>query len=461
MIFSRTKEANKTQQKYIDRAYLQQFMGQIFYVVCMNNGILRNKQCAFYIALSEKEAGQFFYSIINDLPRGAEFSTVRYNVSDLSALNALFNDDYPGFMLIGHGFVRVTELYTARQEATEMVRDLYKSGSLYSPLNEKGYGMMIPVGNTHVTQSFFTDRSEAEAIPGNCGVVELDIFSLLMRQRLNTVLYSIDGRLVSGWEMYEGVQSAWRHKLLNSQQLKGLIGGKDLHILMSDPETSAVMHYNGLPILFTDSESLDIFRKANRNNMTCEMFDVEIAKPKEGLPIFLGDFEYAVIDTGEKHFCYSKDLYRIATDTPGWIKSDVMERVQEIMNFETVYTLVFKDGCHKGHPIKISDNPTASSGSIAVFVDWSEAGKFIEEHSLNADIGIIRRNSRGRDMKAIVLGAYHMGIENVEICYSLSTGSLNVPTKEWLDYADIFGGRIGITTEQIQTLIDSVVLPTI
>ena len=54
--------------EYLLRDQLNQFIGKEMRVLCVNEGILRTGECAYFIAEDDESAGKYFEEIKKDLP---------------------------------------------------------------------------------------------------------------------------------------------------------------------------------------------------------------------------------------------------------------------------------------------------------------------------------------------------------------------------------------------------------
>ncbi|MBP5595321.1 MAG: hypothetical protein J6Y02_08060 [Pseudobutyrivibrio sp.] len=292
---------------------LRQFEGKTLRVVTMNGGLLRNRDCAFYAATNEEEAMAFCEIVKKQLPEGDyEFSSVGFEVPDISYFSLLFDNNYPGFEIVNYGFFVSSELlYERRLEIVSKIQKIYEENDcLYVALTDEGRPLNQPVGNTHVTISFFTREEDARAV-AEVGVGEHTIEMWITNPPVDTTVYTIDGEIVYGWEIAEATIKVWEEYLIGTEKLKNLVGENELHILASDDGSGAIMRCQGLPILFTTTDSLKEFAELNRNQMTHEFFDMTVTNA-DGIRIVVNNSPYAFIDNDEgRYVCHSDDLIQL------------------------------------------------------------------------------------------------------------------------------------------------------
>ena len=117
--------------------------------------------------------------------------------------------------------------------------------------------------------------------------------------------------IVYGWEIAEATIKVWEEYLIGTEKLKNLVGENELHILASDDGSGAIMRCQGLPILFTTTDSLKEFAELNRNQMTHEFFDMTVTNA-DGIRIVVNNSPYAFIDNDEgRYVCHSDDLIQL------------------------------------------------------------------------------------------------------------------------------------------------------
>lgn len=292
---------------------LRQFEGRTLRVVTMNGGLLRNRDCAFYAATSEEEAMAFCEIVRKQLPEGDyEFSSVGFEVPDISYFSLLFDNNYPGFEIVNYGFFASAELlYERRPEIVSKIQKIYEDNDcLYVALTNEGKALNQPVGKTHVTTSFFTREEDARAV-AEAGVGEHTIERWITNPPVDTTVFTIDGEIVYGWEVAEATIKAWEQYLIGTEKLKDVVGENALHILASDDGSGAIMRCQGLPILFTTTDSLKEFAELNRNQMTHEFFDMTVTNA-DGIRIVVDNSPYTFIDNDEgRYVCHSDDLIQL------------------------------------------------------------------------------------------------------------------------------------------------------
>lgn len=297
----------------LTREELRELEGRTLRIVTMNGGLLRNRDSAFFAALNDEEAMAFCETVRRELPEGEyEFSTVGFEVPDISYFSLLFDNNYPGFEIVNLGFFASAELlYEKRRDVVAKIQRMYDgSKCLYVALTEEGKALSQPVSNTHVTISFFTKEEEARAI-AEAGVGEHTIERWITNPPLDTTVFTIDGEVVYGWEIIEAANNVWKQFLVGTEKLKNLVGGKELHILAADDDSGAIMRCQGLPILFATEKALKEFADLNKAQMTHEFFDMSVANG-DGIKMVVDNSQYTFIDNDEGRFvCHSDDLVKL------------------------------------------------------------------------------------------------------------------------------------------------------
>jgi len=297
----------------LTRDELRQFEGKKLKIVTMNGGLLRNRDCAFYAAVNDEEAMAFCETVRKQLPEGNyEFSTVEFEVPDISYFSLLFNNNYPGFEIVNYGFFASSELlYEKRPEIVSKIETIYDDDKcLYVPLDEEGNPIKSDVGPTHVSISFFTNEDEAKAVAKG-GVGKHTLERWIVNPPYDTTVFSIDGEVVYGWEVVEGTNNIWKQYVLDAEGLKNVVGDNKLHLIASDDGSGAIMRCQGLPIFFTSQESLKEFADLNKENMTHEFFDMCVENA-EGIKVAVDNSPYTFIDSDDgRYVCYSNDLIQL------------------------------------------------------------------------------------------------------------------------------------------------------
>ena len=419
---------------------LNQFSGKILYVVTINNGILRHRQCAYYIAESEEKALEFFKSIEKDLPANSEFGTVKFNIVNPTYFNLLFNNNYPGFEMIGYGFVESDQLFTKSQANAEMIRDIYKTGTLYYPLREDGKGIAMDIGDKHAVQSFYTDKDEASKFGK---VKEIKSIDWMADLPFDTTLFAVNDKIISGWEMCEGVISAWHYNLMTSDEIKKFINGNELHVLKDD--SGNILGNHDYIVFFTSAEAVKKFIADTDNETIKKDHDVILDKPETFIPTIVQDRYCILYDGNEFKYCFVMDLYSYVVDKDFYLR-DIMKKVQDVASMSTLYVLLSRreEVYHQPMVGQVAEDKT----SILIFLDKDKAQKYIDECNVNADVGILQKDVLGKDLKTMALIAYHKGISIFEICYEApinaeaAKNNISVPVHEWLTFSDIFNKTI-------------------
>ncbi len=282
-------------------------------LLTVNGGLLRNKDCAFYMALSDEPLLAFGEKIRSSIPEeNCEFSTVGFEVPDLSYYSLLFDKNYPGFMIVDHDyFVPAELLYEKREDVIEKVRKVYSDDNLfYVALSEDSKAINEPIGDTHVVISFFTDENKAKEVSeiGACG--EHIIERWILDPPNDTTVFSLDGEIVYGYEIAEGTWNAWLEYVGDMDNLKAILDGRKLHILAADDNSGAIMRCLGMPIFFSNAQALKEFAVVNQDEMTHTFYDMTVEK-KEGINIVLDGCEFAFIDDEiGRHVFHRDDLLR-------------------------------------------------------------------------------------------------------------------------------------------------------
>lgn len=297
----------------LTRDELKEFEGKTIRLITLNGGLLRNRDCAFYAAVNDEEAMAFCETVKEQLPSGDyEFSTVGYEVPDISYFNLLFDDNYPGFELVNYGFfVSADLLYEKRPEVVRKLEKIYEDdGSLYVAISDEGKALANPVGDTHVTISFYTNKEAALEVAED-GIGEHTLERWISYPPVDTTIFTIDGEIVYGWEIVEATNNVWNQYVIEIDKLKTVLKDKDLHILGADDGSGAIMRCQGLPILFTSEDVLKEFAEDNRDIMTHKFFDMSVSN-SDGIQIVVDNCPYAFIDAEEgRYVCRSNDLIQL------------------------------------------------------------------------------------------------------------------------------------------------------
>ncbi|MCR4567594.1 MAG: hypothetical protein K5769_06060 [Pseudobutyrivibrio sp.] len=290
---------------------LLQFQGKTLRVLTLNGGLLRNKNCAFYASINEEDAASFSEDIKAELPEGDyNFSTVGFEIEDISNFNLLFDNNYPGFQIVSFGYIDADQLYEQREDVVDKITNIFLDNKgLYLPYDKDDRIMGISVDKTHVTMSMFTDANKAAEVAEN-GIEERVLEQWINLQVNDTTIFSIDGEVVYGWEFVEGINRAWEQFLLDSDSVKELIEGNTLHVLATKDGSGVVMRYYDMPIFFLSDEALEEFAKANVEQMAQEFFDMEVSG-RDGVELIVSNAPYVVIDGANRYVCTSEDLLKL------------------------------------------------------------------------------------------------------------------------------------------------------
>ncbi len=295
----------------ITKEQLQKFNHKTIRLLTVNGCLLRNKDCAFYMALSDEPLLAFSEKIRSAIPEeNCEFSTIGFEVPDLSYYSLLFDRNYPGFRIVDHEyFVPAELLYEKREEMIEKVRKVYSNDNLfYVALDAYNKAMNESVGDTHVVISFFTDENKAKEVSeiGACGEHILERW--ILDPPNDTTVYSLDGEVIYGYEITEGTWNAWLEYVGDMDSLKAILDGRKLHILAADDNSGAIMRCLGMPIFFSNTQTLKEFAVINQDEMTHTFYDMTVEN-KEGINIVLDGCEFAFIDDEiGRHVFHRDDL---------------------------------------------------------------------------------------------------------------------------------------------------------
>lgn len=238
----------------LERKDLEQFVGKQMKVLCADNGILRSSDNAYWIAEDDESAKEYFEDIKDNLPEGAELSTVILDIDDISSFSLLFDSNYDGFHIIGHGFVPSYELFVRHYDLAEKVRDcLMDERGFYVPTGPDGKPVVEKIGDLHIIQSFYS----AEELAAEHGeAIKITIMDLMEKLPLDVHCYTLDGDEIYGYDIYEGFVSAWRHLHTDLDALEHKLKDKLLSVLLSE-DSGEIVLYDGLPLFFADTKTAE------------------------------------------------------------------------------------------------------------------------------------------------------------------------------------------------------------
>ena len=291
-------------------------------VVYVNGAVLRTQTCAYWIAENEDEAKKFFDSITSSLPEQSTFSTAILDVDDISSFSLLFNQNYLGFNIIGHGFVYWWQLVERNPEMVEKLSNILRiSQTLWCPVNADGKPVTIsrisqrllypmdtdgePVavhlGTAYVIQSFYSRRELAEPY-GKPVAVNICTYIDDQQQRpADAALLMLDGETIYGCDFYDGI-------------CKSRAAGSESAVFTKERLHQLAEHIKSkysIPkwdIIAEPMEQDDIFI-SKIGGFPYYPFDMEYPVGEDGKPLFL----LAQIVTGGKEmlqfFIANDDLY--------------------------------------------------------------------------------------------------------------------------------------------------------
>ncbi len=280
----------------INRDELETLVGKPMFLIVSKGSLLRDEDNAFYAAVNEEEAAAFCERYAKDKPGDYDFSIYKYDVPNVAAFNTLYDSNYKGFSIVNMGFyVHTDQLYEKRQDIVSKLINIYKGGNcLHVPLNEENRAIATPVDGVPVTISFFSDKEEANKVADNgCG--DHTIERWISNLPLDTILFSVDGELVYGWEISEAVNAVWRDYIVTQDYLKDLVKDNKFHILKNE-DTGEVLQCDGIPILFASKAAVEAFIKDRQGIAESDYFD-SIVEERDELSSIIGAGQYAFVDT--------------------------------------------------------------------------------------------------------------------------------------------------------------------
>lgn len=292
---------------------LSELTGATFKIVTVNDSVVRNSESAFFAALNDVEANAFIESIKKEVPEGDyNFATRPYDVSNLSHINKMFDNNYHGFEIVNFGlYAPAEELYEKRQDVVNKIASIYSNeGCLYVGLNPQGRAIANPVEDIQVTVSFFTNVEDANEIQEN-GVAAHSIERWIANPPADATIFSIDGQVVYGWEIVEATNKVWSQYILNMEKLKEIVAKKTLSVLVTDDESKSIIKYEGVPIIFLTESCIKEYVEANKGKIA-EKFILMTVSNAEGVKLVAGRSKYVFLDADEgRYVCASEDLESI------------------------------------------------------------------------------------------------------------------------------------------------------
>ena len=190
---------------YLKRNDLTLFIGKTMYVVCVNKSIFRSIECAYWIAESKEDAKYFFDSIADSMPAQSVFSIAMIDIRDISTFSLLFDQNYPGFHIIGYGFVCWWMLIERKPQMVLKLCDiLMASLKLWYPVDERQKICTEVLGTAHVVQSFYTRKELAEQ-HGTPIMIDFNTFQTNQQWPLDVMLLTLDGEPIYGSDFYDAI----------------------------------------------------------------------------------------------------------------------------------------------------------------------------------------------------------------------------------------------------------------
>ena len=427
----------------LKREDLQQFVGKTMYVLCINKGILRHQQCAYWIAETDEDAKEYFNSVKENLPANAEFSTVELEIDDITAFSLLFNTgNFPGFEIVKHGRVPASELWVHDTKMTIKVRDAFwKNGGIYLAIGEDGKPVVEKIGNSHIINSFYSTPELAE-VHGKPQYIP----TIIMRKGMfpkDVFCNTLDGEVVYGYDFYDGMMSALRHLHTDIDIINELLENKELIILAANDGSGTIAQYLGYPVFFLSKEGALQFLAHNKEAFTSELTTYSLEKPVEAISILTKDLQwedsYIMSDDGTMHLCYINDIIGHYTGNKSF--GCDMKFIKKAFNAPYMYITTSKKENRKGKPYgyAIDENTTF----LQVFYDKEFAKQYLDNENVPAEIGLIDNSKPIFNMKTLSLLAYHMQITSIEFVEA-DGDIVCVPIRQILDVMDIFDYSLSI-----------------
>lgn len=430
----------------LKREDLQQFVGKSMRVICINNGILRHQQCAYWIAETDEDAREYFDSVKKNLPANAEFSTIGLEIDDITAFSLLFNTgNFPGFEIVKHGRVPASELWVHDTKMTIKVRDAFwKNGGVYLAIGEGGKPIAEKIGNAHIINSFYSTLELAEAH----GTPQY-IPAIIMRKGMfpkDVFCNTLDGEVVYGYDFYDGMMSALRHLHTDIDTINELLENKKLISLASNDGSGAIAQYLGYPVFFLSNDGALQFFAHNREAFTSELKPFSLEKPVEGISILTKDLKYEdayiMSDDGTMHLCYIKDIISHFTGDKSF--GSAIKFVKRAFNAPDMYVMTSKREGRQGKPMTHEVNNGVAF--IDLFYKKEDAFDFIGKNEIPAEVGKVDNSKLLYNLQTLALTAYHMGIKGFMLIDIVDGhyDSVAVPFENIFDIMDIFDRQISM-----------------
>lgn len=383
----------------------------VLYVICVNDGILRNDKCAYFGAASEERALEFFNSIKQHLSEDAKFSTTKLKIDDVMSLSLLYDNNYSNFYIDEIGYISTSELYEIRENIINKYRDLVLNmpiSCLYAPIKDNKF-VIKTEGTKHIIQSFYTSIEKAKEVECD-DVVSIFILDFL-NQRLisDPLVYTIDDDIVYGYELYEIIINVWADNQLHGEEIKKYIEN-DLYIMM---QGSKIQCKDNLPAFCVDLD----FAKS----IVPEGFEVVSLKNNiDRIMSIISNFSSVIIHDGLiDKYCYVIDLYQVLMNrSTDRCKRDTTDFIRKIVKLPKLYTLVSKREDNLDRPFLSPSNTQYNDNrrfNILIFTELENIKEFIDTCNVNANIGLIDNNSMN-NIKTLLLIAYHLNIGTIEVC---------------------------------------------
>lgn len=190
---------------YLTKEDLNSFVGKKMYVVCANEDVLRKQDCACWIAEDEDAAQQFFSSTNGSRTANSIIHTQIIDIDDISAFSLLFDKNYLGFNIIGHGFVYWWQLVERKPDTVaKLSRMLKTSRTLLVSIDANGEYVTERFGTSHIVRSFYLSQKLAEQ---HGTPVAVDLSEILDEKQKPTdvSLLTLNGTPIYGCDLYDAV----------------------------------------------------------------------------------------------------------------------------------------------------------------------------------------------------------------------------------------------------------------
>lgn len=281
-----------------------------FYIICAGNGVLKNNECAGYIAISEETAKNYFDSIVNYLPENMrKFSTMKFsNVENIYSFCGLFNrSSFKYINLVDFGIVEKSNFIKKNMDNVEYIYKRLKgfkdNDLIYSIYTKEGKAFSP---TAVFRQCFFSTNTEIKQFIEQYNNEELGLYGAwfeideLANNGLNDLLdCCFDGRECSGWDIVEAVCRIYDENSLNAEEIQKIVSNKKLSILGAIDGSNYVMMQRYNAIFFTSNEKAERFLERSKSNITHE-FRLLTVEKIEGFNKLISDSRVVYID-GEKH----------------------------------------------------------------------------------------------------------------------------------------------------------------